>query len=98
MTLDTVKGFLRVDGDDENDLIMTMMADAEDYLTDNVGDHAAKLGNARYARKADSFKLLLIHDAYFNRALVTDASQRLSLKAQSILSQLQYGDYPVVTQ
>lgn len=97
MTLDTVKGFLRVDGSDDDNLIMAMMTDAEDYLTDNVDGHTVKLGNARYSRKADSFKLLLIHDAYFNRALVTDTSQRLSLKAQSILSQLQYGDYPVVT-
>lgn len=84
LTLEEAKNYLRVDGDEEDDLITSFVIAAEIYIKNatsknvNLKSELAKLG----AR-------ILISHWYENREAVGKAEQ-LAFSLQSILVQLQY--------
>lgn len=87
MDLNTVKNFLRVDFDDDDELIKLLIDVAEEYITAAVGE--CDYMSARVKLLA----MVIITDLYENREMSTD---KVSVKAQytirSIINQLQAED------
>ncbi|MDD0821560.1 head-tail connector protein [Bacillus cereus] len=84
LTLEEAKKYLRVDGDEEDDLITSFVIAAEQYIKNstsknvNLNDELAKL----------AARILIAH-WYENREPVGKTG-KLSFSLQSILIQLQY--------
>lgn len=90
LTLEEAKTWLRVDVDDENSLIETLIGAAETYLHNatevefDSTNHLAKL-----------FCLVLCADWYENRDLIgQQPSDKVRFTIQSMLSQLQHAYVP----
>lgn len=81
MDLKRVKDFLRVDGDEDNDLITVHIASAEDYLKGACGDSV----NLE-SEKAQTVMLMLIADMYEQRTAYGKGGYSESIKA--MLTQL----------
>lgn len=86
MDLDSVKGYLRVDGTDEDALIITMMNAAKSYIASAVGVYDDT--NV----KAQQLLLAIVQDFYDNRQLMQSEQQmkmRMEAMYASIILQLQ---------
>lgn len=86
MDLDSVKGYLRVDGTDEDALIITMMNAAKSYIASAVGAYDDT--NV----KAQQLLLAIVQDFYDNRQLMQSEQQmkmRMEAMYASIILQLQ---------
>lgn len=86
MDLDSVKGYLRVDGTDEDALIITMMSAAKSYIASAVGAYDDT--NV----KAQQLLLAIVQDFYDNRQLMQSEQQmkmRMEAMYASIILQLQ---------
>lgn len=86
MDLDSVKGYLRVDGTDEDALITTMMNAAKSYIASAVGAYDDT--NV----KAQQLLLAIVQDFYDNRQLMQSEQQmkmRMEAMYASIILQLQ---------
>lgn len=86
MDLDSVKGYLRVDGTDEDALISTMMNAAKSYIASAVGAYDDT--NV----KAQQLLLAIVQDFYDNRQLMQSEQQmkmRMEAMYASIILQLQ---------
>ena len=89
MTLEEVKTYLRVDGNDDNTLIQLIMSAAEEFISSAVGS---------YDETKSRFKLLfcaVVQDMYDNRQMVTDGASSYTVGQQyrnvitSLIRQLQ---------
>ncbi len=84
ITRELAKNYLKVDTDDDNDLIDMQISAAEKYLTNATGkeytgdDILAKL-----------YCLMLVQHLYDNRTLVITGNENLSTTASAIMLQLQ---------
>lgn len=84
MDLNTVKNFLRVDFDDDDDLINLLIDVAEEYITAAVGE--CDYMSARVKLLA----MVIITDLYETRSMTTDKmSQKTQHTIRSIIAQLQ---------
>lgn len=89
MTLAEVKQYLRVDGSEEDALIQTMMAAAEDFVIGAVGTYDES------QPKAKMLYMAAVQDMYDNRQLVAvnaagySASQHYRNMVESLIRQLQ---------
>lgn len=86
MDLDSVKGYLRVDGTDEDALVITMMNAAKSYIASAVGAYDDT--NV----KAQQLLLAIVQDFYDNRQLMQSEQQmkmRMEAMYASIILQLQ---------
>ncbi|MGE6344940.1 head-tail connector protein [Bacillus mycoides] len=84
LTLEEAKKYLRVDGDEEDDLITSFITAAEIYIKNATGKNVdLKSELAKLAAR------ILIAHWYENREAVGKAEQ-LAFSLQSILVQLQY--------
>ena len=89
MTLAEIKNYLRVDGDEEDDLIELMMSAAEEFIVAAVGrfDETKKRACILYQ--------VVVQDMYDNRRMVTDGSSKYTVGQQyrnlitSLVRQLQ---------
>ncbi len=82
--LEEVKGYLRVDGSDDDSQIQALIDAADIYLT-NAG--ATKdYENALYALAVE----ILVTQWYDNRAPVGEITQEMSFSLRHILTQLKY--------
>lgn len=88
MKIDDVKTYLRVDHDEENNLIEQIMLAAEDYIVGAVGKYDESKPKARLLYWA------IVQDLYDNRMLmITEAQKkRMSYTFSSIILQLQYSE------
>lgn len=88
MDISTVKNYLRVDHDDDDDLIALMMDVAEEYITNAVG--SCDLTKSR----VKLVYLAAVQDLYDNRVLISSSSQGYAVTAnfthmiQSLVAQL----------
>lgn len=91
ITLESVKLFLRIDSDDENELLEHLISVAESYLIDGVTDYQKNyLANENYQKKADLLKKILVSEMYNNRDPANDKRNNFSYTVQSMLNQLRY--------
>lgn len=92
MTLDDVKSYLRIDFNEDDEMIKQMMMAAEGYIINAVGKYDEK--NA----KANMLYMALVQDLYDNRTLMVTEQQRkrMSYTYASIILQLQYQTEEVV--
>ncbi len=86
VTLDEAKEWLRIDVEEDDQLINTLALAAESYLKNATGityDSTNEL--------AKLFCLVLIVDWYENREMMGKASEKVRHTINSILMQLSYG-------
>ena len=89
MTLAEVKAYLKVEGDEEDDLLYTMMDAAEEYIKSAVGE----LDETK--KRVKMLYFACVQDMYDNRQLVAvsstgySASQYFRHMVQSLVTQLQ---------
>ncbi|PHG55566.1 head-tail connector protein [Bacillus toyonensis] len=84
LTLEEAKKYLRVDGDEEDDLITSFVEAAEIYIKNATSKHVDL--NSELAKLAARILIAHWHE---NREAVGKAAQ-LAFSLQSILVQLQY--------
>ncbi|ANY71661.1 DNA packaging protein [Paenibacillus ihbetae] len=85
LTLDETKLWLRVDGNDEDAIIQTLMGAAETYL-----GNAVEVQFDSTNQLAKLFCLVLCADWYENRELIgSQPSDKVRFTCQSIMTQLQ---------
>lgn len=87
LTVEEVKKWLRIDGDDEDSIIELLIGGSEQYLQNATGKQFD--GNNQLAKL---FCLVLCADWYENRDLIgQQPSDKVRFTCQSIMAQLQYG-------
>ena len=86
MTIEQVKDYLRVDGDDDDSIIQTMMEAAKEYIVSAVGE---------YDKEDKTAKILfcaIVQNMYDNRELMqSDIQQKKAIEYtfKSMILQLQ---------
>ena len=86
MTIETVKDYLRVDGDDDDGLISLMMETAKEYIVSAVGEYDEE------DKTANLLFCAIVQNLYDNRELMqSDIQQRKAIEYtfKSIILQLQ---------
>ena len=86
MTLEQVKDYLRVDGDDDDNIIRTMMEAAKEYIVFAVGEYEEK------DKTANMLFCAIVQNMYDNRELMqSDIQQKKAIEYtfRSIILQLQ---------
>ena len=86
MTIETVKDYLRVDGDDDDGLISWMMETAKEYIVSAVGEYDEE------DKTANLLFCAIVQNLYDNRELMqSDIQQRKAIEYtfKSIILQLQ---------
>ena len=85
VTLEEAKAYLKIDIDDDDEMLTLQIQAAEAYLTGATGQ--------TYASETDVlaklYCLMLIQHLYDNRTLVVTGSENLSTTASAIMLQLQ---------
>ncbi len=89
LTLDSVKEYLRIDSDAEDDLLERFMTTAEAYLQGGVTNYNANLADPKFSALADLVKLSLITEMYENRSPGSGLTD-FSFTVRSIISQMQF--------
>ncbi|WP_186802686.1 head-tail connector protein [Lacrimispora celerecrescens] len=86
MELDKVKSFLRVDFDDDDNLLKIIMEASEQYIVGAVGEYDGT------NPKANLLFMALVQDMYDNRELMVSEQRKKSMvyTYASIILQLQY--------
>ena len=86
ITLDEAKEYLRIDGDEDNTLINTLIKASEEYLQNATGRSFDTTNNL-----ARLFCLLLVVDWYENRGLTAGkVGDKIRPVIDSMLAQLNY--------
>ena len=97
ITLTEVKEYLRVDGNEEDVFLTSLIALAYDYLLDGVTGFEEKLKNVRFKEKAKICMKALIQEFFDNRifAQMLHGGQTVEVNyiIRSIMSQMEYGSY-----
>lgn len=86
MTIETIKDYLRVDGDDDDGLISLMMETAKEYIVSAVGEYDEE------DKTANLLFCAIVQNLYDNRELMqSDIQQRKRIEYTfvSIILQLQ---------
>lgn len=87
MTLETVKEFLRIDYDDEDELLLLEISAAEEYIKNAVG---------RYDAENPLMNLLMLNiivNMHDERALIVTSEQKKNYTTRNIILQLQMDEY-----
>lgn len=87
-SLNEVKNYLRVDIDDDDELLTELLATAEGYLkgaVSNFEDYYSAY--EEFAKKADLLQMVLVAEFYQNR---DNESKTFSYAVNSLIRQLQY--------
>lgn len=95
VTVQTVKNYLRIPYDDDDQFIKQLIDGGYDYLRDAVDDFDLLIaGNANFSRKADYFVLMhWLPLGYDQREGMTSGEPALNYAARSLLTQLQLYRY-----
>lgn len=89
MTLQEVKDYLRIDGDEDDGILQLMMQAAEEFVTEAVGKYDETKARAKM------LYLAAMQDIYENRTLTSTSTQgysvssNLTLMMRSLITQLQ---------
>lgn len=87
MTLDLIKQYLRVDYDDEDEVIALMQSAAEGYIINAVGKYDDTDPLARL------LLLFLVGEMYKNRTYTVSVNEKNSYTVRSIIVQLQADEW-----
>lgn len=97
LSLEDAKKFLRIDYEDDDNLIKLLIANAESYLVDAVDDFESKLktrNNKKFKSKAKLAMLVLITNWYDSRDFTEiQVSEKVRYTITSIMKQMSFGDY-----
>ena len=87
MELDEVKGFLKVDFDDDDNYISLLIDAAREYVVDALGKCDENIARVKL------LMMVIITELYENRSFtVGTANQKAQYTIRSIINQLQNGD------
>ena len=91
MTVADLKKYLRIDTAEEDDLLESFLATAENYLSNAITNYAAHYStDEKFQAQADFLKMVLVSEQYNNRDGRNDPRQDFSFVIRSTISQLQY--------
>lgn len=93
LDLEEVKSFLKVDYNDDDTDIQSLIDVADSILEDGINDYDTKILNTRFQNKAKLLAKIFINDIYNNKELVTEAEQKLRLTVNTLSLQMQFGTY-----
>jgi len=91
MTLEKVKLYLRVDGNEEDDLLESFLNAAESYLRNAITNYADYYEtNEKFQAQADLLKLVIVSEQFNNRDGRNDPRNNFAFVIRSMVNQLQY--------
>lgn len=88
ITLEEVKEYVRIDGEDEDNTLKLLIKNAELYIED-ASISIEKMSD-RTKEKAKLLALILISDWYDNRSYNMKTSEKARYTIRSLLTQIQY--------
>jgi DNA packaging protein, QLRG family len=92
LTLKEVKDYLRIDFDDDDLWLQSLMVATMDYLRDSIDDFDKKLEKEKFKSRAKILALVLLQDWYDNREHAE--SKDFTYTVRSMMTQLQVsGNY-----
>ena len=89
LTLEEAKNYLRIDYEEDDSLLQSLLVAAMDYLRDSIDDFDTKIIKEKFINRAKILICVLIQDWYDNRE--QKESKDLSYTARSLMTQLQMG-------
>ena len=90
LTLEEAKNYLRIDYDEDDLLLQSLLVATMDYLRDAINGFDKKATKEKFIKRAKILACVLVQDWYDNRE--QKESKDLSYTARSLLTQLQVGD------
>lgn len=91
MTLEKVKLYLRVDGNEEDDLLESFLNAAESYLRNAITNYADYYEtNEKFQAQADLLKMVIVSEQFNNRDGRNDPRNNFAFVIRSMVNQLQY--------
>lgn len=89
LTLEEAKNYLRIDYNEDDTLLQSLMIAAIDYLKDAIDDFDTKVEKDKFKSRAKIIALVLLQDWYDNREHAE--SKDLTYTIRSMITQLQVG-------
>lgn len=89
LTLDEAKNYLRIDYDDDDLWLQSLLVATVDYLKDAIDDFDVKVEKDKFKSRAKIIALVLLQDWYDNRE--HSESKDLTYTIRSMITQLQVG-------
>ena len=89
LTLEEAKNYLRIDYDEDDTLLQSLMIAAIDYLRDAINDFDKKVEKEKFRNRARIIACVLLQDWYDNREHAE--SKDFSYTVRSLMTQLQVG-------
>jgi len=94
ISLEEVKTFIRVDYDDDDNLIELLIDNAENYLKDAIDDYDSKIENERFKNKTRLAILVLVSNWYDNRDFTEfKIEEKVRYTLHSLIQQMKHGYY-----
>lgn len=91
VTVADLKKYLRVDGNEEDDLLAHFLAAAESYLSNAITNYAEYYeANEKFQAQADLLKMVIVSEQFNNRDGRNDPRSDFSFAIRSMVNQLQY--------
>ena len=91
MTLEKVKLYLRVDGNEEDDLLESFLNAAESYLRNAITNYADYYEtNEKFQAQADLLTMVIVSEQFNNRDGRNDPRNNFAFVIRSMVNQLQY--------
>lgn len=91
MTLEEVKLYLRVDGNEEDDLLESFLNAAESYLRNAITNYADYYEtNEKFQAQADLLTMVIVSEQFNNRDGRNDPRNNFAFVIRSMVNQLQY--------
>ena len=89
VSLAQVKVYLRMDMDDENDMLDQCMKGAEAYLINAIDNFSEYCKRADFEEAADILRLAIISEMYTNRDHLDEKGKEFPYFIRSMIAQLQ---------
>ena len=89
LTLEEAKNYLRIDYDEDDSLLQSLMTATVDYLRDAIDDFDKKVTKEKFIKRAKILACVLLQEWYDNRE--QRESKDLSYTSRSLMLQLQNG-------
>lgn len=91
VTVEGLKIYLRIDGNDEDELLGNFLTAAESYMRNAISNFDEFYStNERFAAQADLLTLVIVAENFYNRDGRNDQRRDYSYVVRSMISQLQY--------
>lgn len=91
MTLEKVKLYLRVDGNEEDELLESFLNAAESYLRNAITNYADYYEtNEKFQAQADLLTMVIVSEQFNNRDGRNDPRNNFAFVIRSMVNQLQY--------